>query len=247
MSAGHDDVRAARVRQLGDGTRLPRSCSCRGGRCCSPSGSLAAVHVDDRYGVGAAAACGWGSARPSATACSTPPSTRTASTAGRATCPCRSSSRPAPRPISNELLVSAKLLIYAVAGGLYTLLYWSRAAAARPWPIALGLVGAVLATAAGLMTALGIRWDALATLLQLARSRSSSTTRGLSAARRSPVCCALALAAKISALWAPVALVVWLAVVARRSLGVFLASFVGSCVALAVLFETLSSGGSPRT
>ena len=122
--------------------------------------------------------------------------------------------------ISNELLVSAKVLIYAVGGGLFTVLYVVARRRGAPWQIAVGLIAAVLATTAGVMTTLGFRWDSLATLLQLAAvAVVVEHERSHRRVAVSGVLCALAIAAKISALWAPIALVIWLAVVARRSLG----------------------------
>ena len=204
---------------------------------------LAAVHVDDRYGVSAASGVWMGLSSALRDGVFYPAVYANGFYGGTRYMPLPFILEAGAAAISNELLVSAKLLIYAVAGGLYTLLYWVARRRGAPLPIALGLVAAVLATAAGLMTAVGIRWDALATLLQLAAvAVTVNHERSQRRAALSGLLCALALAAKISALWAPVALALWLAVVARRSLGSFLASLVGSCIALAVLFETLSSG-----
>jgi hypothetical protein len=235
-------MRAARIRRVGRHAPAAIVLVVAGAVLLSV-GVLAAVHVDDRYGVGAAAGVWMGLSSALRDGVFYPAVYANGFYGGTRYMPLPFILEAGAAAMSNELLASAKLLIYAVAGGLYTLLYWVARRRGAPLPIALGLVGAVLATAAGLTTALGIRWDALATLFQLAAvAVTVNHERSQRRAALSGLLCALALATKISALWAPVALVLWLAVVARRSLGSFLASFVGSCVALAILFETLSSG-----
>lgn len=206
-------------------------------------GLLAAVHVDDRYGVGAASGVWMGLSAALRDGVLYPAIYSDGFYGGTRYMPLPVVLEAGAATVSSELLVSAKLLIYAVAVGLYALLYIVARRRGAPLPIAVGLVAAVLATAAGSMTTLGIRWDALATLFQLA---AVATVVGHEKSNRraavSGLLCALALAAKISAVWAPITLVIWLASVARRSLRSFLASFIGSCVGLLVIFEGLSSG-----
>ena len=204
---------------------------------------LAAVHVDDRYGVGAASGVWMGLGSALRDGILYPPVYDNGFYGGTRYMPLPVILEAGAAAMTNELLVSSKLLIYAVAGGLYTLLYVVARRRGAPRPIAVGLVGAVLATAAGSMTTIGIRWDGLATLLQLGAvaivfEHEASRRR----AALSGLCCALALLAKITAVWAPVALVIWLAVVGRRSLLSFVASFLGATAAFLLLLELISSG-----
>ena len=204
---------------------------------------LAIIHVDDRYGVSAASGVWMGLSSALLDGVFYPPIYDGGFYGGTRYMPLPFAVEAGAAWVTGELLVSAKLSIYAVAGGLYALVYIACRRRGAPLPIAAGLIAAIIATAAGLMTSLGIRWDALATLLQLAaliivvdheRSRRRAALAGL--------LCALALTAKISALWAPVTLVIWLAIVSRQSLRSFIASLIGTTVALAAAFHILSSG-----
>ena len=205
--------------------------------------TLAVVHVDDRYGVGAAGGVWMGLSSALRDGVLYPAVYANGFYGGTRYMPLPIILEAGAGTISNELLVSAKVLIYAVGGGLFIVLYVVARRRGAPWQIAVGLIAAVLATTAGVMTTLGVRWDSLATLLQLgAVAVVVEHERSHRRVAVSGVLCAFAITAKISALWAPIALVIWLAVVARRSLGTFLGSLIGSCIALGLLFEGLSSG-----
>ena len=205
--------------------------------------TLAVVHIDDRYGVGAAGGVWMGLSSALRDGVLYPAVYANGFYGGTRYMPLPIILEAGAGAISNELLVSAKVMIYAVGGGLFTVLYVVARRRGAPWQIAVGLIAAVIATTAGVMTTLGVRWDSLATLLQLAAvAVVVEHERSHRRVAVSGVLCALAIAAKISALWAPIALVIWLAVVARRSLGTFLGSLIGSCIALGLLFEGLSSG-----
>ena len=113
--------------------------------------------------------------------------------------------------------------------------------------VAAALVSAILLSQAGIFAATSIRGDTLPLLLQVAAvalvARSLST-RALVAAG---VLCALAITAKLAAVWAPVTIIVWLILRARRGLRPYLVSFATSLVLLLGAFELWSGGRMSET
>jgi len=204
---------------------------------------LAVVHVDDRYGVSAASGVWMGLSSALQHGVVYPAVYADGFYGGTRYMPLPFVLQAVANAVAGELLVSTKLVIYACACALYVLVFVVMRRRGAPWPVALALVAAVLATFAGGLTTLGIRWDTLATLLQvgaiaLVASRPVTPRR----AGVSGLLCALGVAAKFSALWAPAAIVVWLAFVARRSLVWFLAVLLGAAVLFAAMTEAASSG-----
>ena len=100
----------------------------------------------------------------------------------------------------------------------------------------------MLASWAASSAVFGVRGDVLAVVLQLGAvalvAERVTTRRAVLAG----LLAGLALLAKLSALWAPAAIVVWLAYRERRALLPFAASFAASAAGLAALFELLSRG-----
>src|SRR5258707_891207 len=66
-----------------------------------------------------------------------------------------------------NLLLSAKLIIYAIGASLFGLVYVVARRRGAPVAVAAAIVAAILASSAAATTTLGIRWDSLATVLQL--------------------------------------------------------------------------------
>src|SRR5581483_61086 len=204
--------------------------------------AIAIVHVDDRFDVGAASGAMMALAAAARAGVWYPPVFQHGFYGG---------TRYMPLPILIErvgaaagggYLTSAKLIVYAANVALYTLVYLAARRRGAPRPIAAVLVAAVLSSTAGATTSFAIRWDSLATALQLgalvlmssARSRKSEFAGGLSA---------LAIAVKFTALWGPAAIVTWLLLRRRWSeLGRFCAALVLGVAALAAASEALSHG-----
>jgi hypothetical protein len=111
-----------------------------------------------------------------------------------------------------------------------------------PLPIALGLLAAVLTTATGLSAAMGLRADTLPLLLQLLAVAAVAGSRKPTATVAAAALAALAFAAKLSAVWAPLAICVWLVAVDRRRLLGFLAAYAALVGAVLGLFGALSDG-----
>jgi hypothetical protein len=143
---------------------------------------------------------------------------------------------------TGEYLVSGKIFAFLsfalLLGVIATVL---RSLRCPPFLIVV-LMAVPLVTETGLFVAGGIGADALPVALQLvavmfvARSTARSWTVGAGAL------CALALFTKLSALWAPLAILIWLAMKERRRILDFLGVFVGLSVLLGVAFDLATDG-----
>jgi hypothetical protein len=144
--------------------------------------------------------------------------------------------------VTGEYLVSGKILAYGtmltLLGVIFVLLRRMRC----PFPIAVGLVAAVMTTGTGLVAGMGLRADSLPLLLQLLAVALVARSQKPAATVASAALAGLAFAAKLSAVWAPLAICVWLAVVDRRRLVWFLAAYVAMVGAVLALFGALSDG-----
>jgi hypothetical protein len=110
------------------------------------------------------------------------------------------------------------------------------------WPVALALTSSVPITATGVVASTGIRHDVLPVVLQLGALALATRVERPRAVTAAGVLCALAVAAKLSAVWAPPAIALWLLFQNRRALLRFVGSFAVALGALFSLFELLSSG-----
>ena len=144
--------------------------------------------------------------------------------------------------VGGEYLVSAKVLIYAVNVALYVLVYIAARRRGAPANVALVIVATVLASSAASTTFLGIRWDSLATLLQLLAvvvvAERSTPRRAVFAG----ILCAFAVATKVSALWAPAAIAVWIVRRSTRRFVEFATALVVTTGLIFALFEALTDG-----
>ena len=144
--------------------------------------------------------------------------------------------------ITGEYVVSGKLLTFAVTVALIATVYMMLRRVGSATPIAVASSVVFLTTDTGLSAALNVRADGLPLLLQLLavsivlRSERSAAT--LSAAGSA----ALAFVCKLSAVWAPLAIVAWLTMRSRRRAGVFALAFVCFAGALVLAFAAMSDG-----
>jgi len=141
-----------------------------------------------------------------------------------------------------NLLVSEKLLTYFFAFLTFGLVYAILRRAGSERLPALALVGGLLATRTGLEAAVAIRWDAPALLCSLAALAVVERRRDPKALVAAGFLCSLAFASKLSAVWAPAAILLWLALYERRRLWVFVCGLAGSLAVLIGTFELASSG-----
>jgi hypothetical protein len=144
--------------------------------------------------------------------------------------------------ITGEYLVSGKLVAYgtmlALLGVIFVLLRRLRC----PFPITVGLLAAVLTTGTALVAGLGLRADSLPLLLQLLAVAVVSGSRRPAASVAGAALAALAFSAKLSAVWAPLAICVWLAAVDRRRLAWFLAAYGALVAGLLAVLGAVSDG-----
>ena len=144
--------------------------------------------------------------------------------------------------VTGEYLVSGKLTAYATAIALFALLFFLLRAVGCTAVVSAALVAAVVVTPAGLLATMSIRGDALSVVFQLAavlvvwRSQSRRAVLGASAL------CALGIASKTTAVWAPVAIAIWLLLRDRRVAARFAVAFVALTAVVLGFFELVSGG-----
>jgi hypothetical protein len=144
--------------------------------------------------------------------------------------------------LTGDLLVSAKVATYVIAVGLFAIAFVILRLRRCPTLLALGLLAAVVVTPTGLVGALGLRNDGLAVLFQLAAVAVVLRERSPAAVSAAGVLSALGILSKVSAVWAPVAIVVWLAMHERARLTRFLAALGASLGFALLVLELVSSG-----
>jgi hypothetical protein len=145
--------------------------------------------------------------------------------------------------LAGDYLVAGKLLTYLLGLLLLGLIFVVSRRLARSTTIALLLTSSVLVAIPGLVATTSTpRGDALAVLFQLlAVVLVDRSTGGRSSAAAGGLC-ALAVLSKLSAVWAPLAILVWLLLRDRRRLPAFLGSFLGLSLALFAGVQWLSEG-----
>lgn len=143
---------------------------------------------------------------------------------------------------TGEYLVSGKLLTLAITVALLGLTFVALSRVGVPTWLGLALVALFVPTHTGLTAMTSIRGDALPVVLQLAALLAVDRWRSRRAAVGAGLLCTLALLAKLSALWAAAAIVVFLALRDRKRLTPFLASFVPATLAALGLLELVSAG-----
>jgi hypothetical protein len=149
--------------------------------------------------------------------------------------------------VTGEYVVSGKLLAYATALAMLALIYVLLRRVGCSRLISAALASSVLLAPAGLFAATAIRGDTLPLVLQLAAVGLLSWSVSRRTLMVAAALCGLALAAKLSAVWAPFAIIVWLALGDRRRLRIFLPAFAGALLVTFGVFEAASSGRMTQT
>jgi hypothetical protein len=143
---------------------------------------------------------------------------------------------------TGEYLISGKLLTLAVTVALLGLTFVALRRLGAPAWLGLALVALIVPTHTGLTAMTSIRGDALPAALQLGALLAVDRSTSRRAAVGAGLLCTAALLAKISALWAPAAIVVYLALRDRRRLATFLTAFAPATLGALVLLELVSAG-----
>ncbi|MDP9022192.1 MAG: hypothetical protein M3N57_05710 [Actinomycetota bacterium] len=145
--------------------------------------------------------------------------------------------------LTGEYLVSGKVVAYVVGLALLAVLFSNVRRRSGSVPVALLLVAMVPATATGLSALLGLRADALPLLLQLVALETAVRWRRPARDVAAAVLGVLAVAAKLSAVWAPLALIAWFLLRREiRRLIVFLTVSVALIAALVGVLVVVTDG-----
>ena len=144
--------------------------------------------------------------------------------------------------VTSDELVAGKLLSYVVMAALVGLVLVLLRRSGCPPAIAAGLAVLVVVTAAGQGAVHGMRADSLPLLLQLLALVVVERSTRTSALAAAAALCALAFLSKSTALWALVAIVVWLVARDRRRAVVFAATVAGLTAAGFLVFVAASDG-----
>jgi hypothetical protein len=144
--------------------------------------------------------------------------------------------------LTGEYLVSGKLLSYAAMLGLLTTMMVILRRLRCPLPVALCLTALVLTTSMGLAGSMNMRSDVLPLVLQVTAVWIIAGTERTAATVGAAALAALALLSKSSAVWASIAIAIWLLRRDRKQLALFSSVYVMLSGAL-LLFFTAASGG----
>jgi hypothetical protein len=144
--------------------------------------------------------------------------------------------------LTGEYLVSGKGLSYVATLGLLATMVVLLRRLRSPFPLIVILPALVLTTNTGLSGSMNMRADVLPLLLQVlavgivANSARPAATIGAAAFA------SLALISKLSAVWAPIAIVVWLLIRDRKRLALFSGTYTFLSGALLLLFAGITGG-----
>jgi len=141
-----------------------------------------------------------------------------------------------------DYLVAGKLIAYGMMAALLLVVVLVLRRERCPFPVAALLAATLLVTGTGLGAATWIRHDTLPVVLQLLAVVCVAWSASRRALLGAAALCALALAAKLSAIWAPLAIGLWLLVRDRSRLPAFAVAFLGFAVAVLGAFEAITRG-----
>jgi hypothetical protein len=144
--------------------------------------------------------------------------------------------------LTGEYLVSGKLLGYMVMVGLLTTMVVLLRRLRCPLPFALILAALILTTATGFAGSMNMRADVLPLVLQVLAVWIVDSTARPAATVGAAALAALALVSKLSAVWAPIAIVIWLLRRDRKQLALFSSVYVMLSGGLMLLFTGVSDG-----
>jgi hypothetical protein len=203
---------------------------------------LAVAHVDDRYRVDFVSGTWLALADYATRGTLFPPGYESGFLGGTRYMPLPVLLDAAAIEVTGDVLAGAKLATYAVAAALLAVGFAVLRQVRCPTFVSLGLLAAALATPTGLVGTLGLRNDGLALLLQLAAVAVALRAPTAVSAALAGALAATAIFAKVSAVWAAIAIAAWLVANRRAVLAPFAAAFTAVAAVAAVLFQILSDG-----
>ncbi len=194
---------------------------------------VAAVHVDDRFAVDHASGARIALARSTTQGTLYPPLVDGDQYGGTRFMPLPVLLHAGVSRLTGEYLLSGKLVAYLTMGAVLWLVAVMLRRSGCRWPLTAALLASILVAQTGLLALTGLRGDSLPLLLQLLAVFSLTRLGGGKASTVvSAAFAALALIAKLHALWAPVAIAVWLWRRDRRRLGWFAAAYAALAVVM---------------
>lgn len=170
---------------------------------------LAAAHVDDRYAISHVSGAWMALAQQAAAGTVYPPLFDSGFYGGTRYMPLQIELHAGISKLTGEYLASGKLIAYGATLLPLGLVCGALRRFGLPRPHALALTAAVLVTQVGLLAATSIYGDILPALLQVAALLVALRRLGHGGAAAAGLLCGLALLAKVSALWAPLAIGLW--------------------------------------
>lgn len=203
---------------------------------------LAAAHVDDRYRVDFVSGTWLGLADYATRGVISPPLHDGEFFGGTRYMPLPILVDAGLAELTGDLLLSAKIATYLIAVGLFGVAFAILRLVRCPPLLALALLAAVVVTPTGLVGTLGLRNDGLAVLFQLAAVAVVLRRQTQAAVASAGVLAALGIMSKVSAVWAPIAIVAWLVLHHRDRLRPF-ALALGASLGCSVLVLQLVSSG----
>ena len=144
--------------------------------------------------------------------------------------------------LGGEILAPAKVVDFLAAAALVVLLVGVLRQLGASTAMRLGLTATVVTSQVFLLAGAGIRPEALPTALQLGAVALVAFVPRRTATLLAGLLCAVAIFTKVSALWAPIAIVLWLVTHDRRRLALFGVALMGGGVALLGVFSAASEG-----
>jgi hypothetical protein len=144
--------------------------------------------------------------------------------------------------VTDEYLLSGKQASYLSTALLLGGVFVSLRQRGTRRVVAFALATAVLATRPGFLAATTIQGDALPVFWQVAALGVVNRSTGRISVVTSSALCVLAFLSKLSALWAPAAIVLWLGLRAPRRLWLFLGSFIGLLGVTIALLQWITDG-----
>lgn len=145
--------------------------------------------------------------------------------------------------ITGEYLASGKLVGLVMTALLLLLVFGCLRRLSTPLTMSAALTGTIVATDPGRVAATTVGGDVLPVVLQVGAlmvATSATRTRAMMAAG---ILAGLALASKMTALWAALALITWFVLHRRwRNLAVFCGAFAGTTILVLGVVEVLSRG-----
>jgi hypothetical protein len=144
--------------------------------------------------------------------------------------------------LTGEFLLSGKLSTYAATLALLVLLFMILRRLGCRRSVALALLGLVVTSNPGFLAITTIRGDLLPVVLQMAALLLVADEQTPRRAAFAACFCTLAILTKLSAVWAPAAIALWLLLRHRRCCAVFVLCFVGTLALSLGLLHLAASG-----